>query len=55
MRTPISIAMAMVFLGASMLSASAMPVARADDPLGPIRAAVDGDRARTGCPHFTYS
>jgi hypothetical protein len=55
MRTPISIAMAMVFLGASMLSASAMPVAHADDPLGPIRAAVDGDRARTGCPHFTYS
>jgi hypothetical protein len=55
MRTPISIAMAMVFLGASMLSASAMPVARADDPLGPIRGAVNGDRSRTACPAFTYS
>jgi hypothetical protein len=51
MRTRISIAMAIFIGGASLLP----PVASADDPLGPIRAPVDDDRARTGCPSFTYS
>jgi hypothetical protein len=31
------------------------PIASADDPLGPIRATVKGDRSRTDCPAFTYS
>ncbi|TRW80257.1 hypothetical protein FK535_19680 [Mycolicibacterium sp. 018/SC-01/001] len=31
------------------------PVAHADDPLGPIRAAVNGERAKTPCPALKYS
>jgi hypothetical protein len=43
-------------VGASLLSGSvALPIAHADDPLAPIRGAVNGDRSRTACPAFTYS
>jgi hypothetical protein len=43
-------------LCASMLpGVLTMPTAHADDPLGPIRATVNGDRARSGCPTLTYS
>jgi hypothetical protein len=31
------------------------PLAHADDPLAPIRAAVNGDRSRTACPALTYN
>ena len=51
-RTAVSIAV----VGASLLwGALASPVASADDPLGPIRGAVNGDRTRTACPAFAYS
>ncbi|CAN5521190.1 hypothetical protein BH09ACT8_BH09ACT8_50120 [soil metagenome] len=33
----------------------AAPIANADDPLGPIRSTVNGDRSATGCPAFVYS
>ena len=42
--------------GASLLSVALVtPSANADDPLGPIRGTVNGDRSRTGCPAYTYS
>ena len=48
--------MAGAVVGATLLSgAGAMPTANADDPLGPIRGTVNGDRSRTGCAAFTYS
>jgi hypothetical protein len=54
-RTPASLAIATVFVGASVLSgALAAPVANAD-PLDAIRAAVNGNRAGTPCPAYKYS
>jgi hypothetical protein len=54
-RTPASFAVATAFVGASLLSgALAAPVANAD-PLGAIRAAVNGNRASTPCPAYKYS
>ncbi|MET0451036.1 MAG: hypothetical protein ABW137_04310 [Mycobacterium sp.] len=55
MRTLASITVAVV--GASLLfgSLAATPIADADDPLAPIRAAVNGDRSQTRCPAYTYS
>ena len=40
-------------LAVALLSGTA--VAHADDPLAPIKNAVNGDRSRTVCPAFTYS
>jgi hypothetical protein len=55
-RTPVAIAIANAVVGASLLSGTwATPIANADDPLAPIRGAVNGDRSRTACPAFTYS
>jgi len=55
-RRSVSVAVASAFVGASLLSGTfAMPVANADDPLGPIRSAVNDDRSRTACPAFIYS
>lgn len=52
----VSVALAIASVGASMLSGMlAMPVAHADDPLAPIKAAVNGDRYRTGCSALTYN
>lgn len=50
-----------IALGTALVAASVfsgvltMPTAHADDPLGPIRATVNGDRSRTGCPAYTYN
>lgn len=47
---------AIAVAGASLLSGGlATPIAHADDPLAPIRGTVNGDRARTTCPAFTYN
>ena len=55
-RTSLSVAIASVLVGSSLLSGTAAtPIARADDPLAPIIAAVNGDRSRTRCPAYTYS
>jgi hypothetical protein len=55
-RTLASIAIASALVGASLLSgALPTPIANADDPLGPIRSAVKGDRSRTACNAFNYS
>jgi hypothetical protein len=58
-RTPVSrrpVAIAIACVGASLLSGTlATPIANADDPLGPIRGTVNGDRSRTACPAFNYS
>lgn len=49
-------AAAIALLCAALLSEIVtMPMAHADDPLGPIRATVNGDRARSGCPTFVYN
>ncbi|CAN5414165.1 hypothetical protein BH11ACT6_BH11ACT6_09370 [soil metagenome] len=51
-RTPISAAAVAAFVLAGAL---AMPAAHADDPLAPIRASVNQERAGTVCPALTYS
>jgi hypothetical protein len=49
-------AVASVVIGASLSSGTwAMPTANADDPLAPIIAAVNGDRAKTRCAQLNYS
>ena len=54
MTIPKTVSIALV--AASLLSGSlAVPVANADDPLGPIRGTVNGDRSRSGCPAYAYS
>lgn len=45
-----------VFIGGALLSGFlALPIANADDPLGPIRGAVNGDRSKTACQALAYS
>lgn len=46
---------ASIALAAVVVSTLAMPGVHADDPLGPIRGAVNGDRSRTACPPLGYS
>lgn len=56
MRTPVLVGITSAMVGASLLAGSLVsPIANADDPLAPIRAAVYGDRSRTGCPQLAYS
>ncbi|CAN5312040.1 hypothetical protein BH09ACT8_BH09ACT8_25970 [soil metagenome] len=55
-RTCVALAIAGAFIGPLLPSGVlATPIAHADDPLAPIRGAVNGDRSRTGCPPFSYS
>jgi len=55
-RTSLSIAVASAFVGASLLSGTlTTPIANADDPLGPIIAAITTYRAKTQCSRLTYN
>jgi hypothetical protein len=55
-RTSVSLAFASAFVGASLLSGTlAMPIAHADDPLGPIIADITLYRSKTECPRLTYN
>lgn len=47
------IALAGIMFGASLLALA--PTAGADDPLAPIKATVNGDRAKSGCLPLIYS
>ena len=56
LRSAVFVATVSALIGASLTTGVVVaPHAGADDPLGPIRATVNGDRSRTGCPAFTYS
>ncbi len=61
-RTSVSIAVAIAFVGASLLSVTlalsgtlATPIANADDPLAPIVVGVTTYRSKTPCPRLTYN
>jgi len=55
-RTFATVAITGAVVGTTWLSGTlATPIANADDPLGPIRGTVNGDRSRTACPAFIYS